>query len=159
VQRKLAQVGTEIAESALTPGVREPEQLLDEAETKIFALSEGTRPRRGWPEGHRILLSKVYERIDHLHSQDNPSDVTGVPTGFIDLDVKTAGMQPGDLIVVAGRPSMGKTAFALNVAEHVALKERLPVVVFSMEMSGSSSASACSRRSPRWTRTRCAPAG
>jgi replicative DNA helicase len=80
----------------------------------------------------------VYERIDDLHQRDNPSAVTGVPTGFIDLDEKTAGMQPEDLIVVAGRPSMGKTAFALNVAEHVAIHKdvRLPVVIFSMEMSG-----------------------
>jgi replicative DNA helicase len=81
----------------------------------------------------------VFERIDHLHSQDNPSVVTGVPTGFVDLDRKTAGLQPGDLIIVAGRPSMGKTAFALNIAEHVALHPSvaMPVAVFSMEMSAS----------------------
>src|ERR671936_210411 len=85
------------------------------------------------------ILARVYERIDHLHNQDNPSDVTGVPTGFTDLDIRTAGLQPGDLIIIAGRPSMGKTAFALNIAEHVALHPsvRLPVAVFSMEMSAS----------------------
>jgi replicative DNA helicase len=136
VQRKLMQVGNEIAESALSPGVREPEQLLDEAETKIFGLSENTHRGKAGPKGIASLLSKVYERIDHLHNQDNQSDVIGVPTGFADLDVKTAGLQPGDLVIVAGRPSMGKTAFALNIAEHVAVKVQLPVAIFSMEMSG-----------------------
>src|SRR5439155_607879 len=65
------------------------------------------------------VLARVFERIDHLYHRDNPSDVTGVPTGFIDLDRMTAGLQPGDLVIIAGRPSMGKTALALNIAEHV----------------------------------------
>ena len=68
---------------------------------------------------------------------DNPNDITGVPTGFVDLDRMTSGLQPGDLIVLAARPSMGKTAFAINIAEHVALNEGLPVAVFSMEMGAS----------------------
>jgi replicative DNA helicase len=76
------------------------------------------------------------ERIDELYHRDNPSDVTGVPTGFIDLDERTAGLQAGDLVIIAGRPSMGKTAFALNIAEHVAVDNGLPVAVFSMEMGG-----------------------
>ena len=76
----------------------------------------------------------MFERIDHLYHRDNPSDVTGVPTGFTDLDQMTSGLQPGDLIIVAGRPSMGKTALALNIAEHVAVDNGLPVAVFSMEM-------------------------
>ncbi|MFL6572732.1 MAG: replicative DNA helicase, partial [Burkholderiales bacterium] len=139
VQRRLAQVATEIAESALAPSGKEVGQLLDEAESKIFQIAEsGARKDQGLI-GIAPILAKVYERIDHLHNQDNPSDVTGVPSGFTDLDQKTAGLQPGDLIIVAGRPSMGKTAFALNIAEHVALHPsvRLPVAVFSMEMSGS----------------------
>jgi replicative DNA helicase len=136
VQRKLMQVGSEIAESALRPGSLEIGQLLDEAETKIFSLSEGNRGRGEGPKEIAGLLAKVYERIDELHQRDNRSVVTGVPTGFNDLDQMTAGMQPEDLIIVAGRPSMGKTAFALNVAEYVAVKERLPVAIFSMEMSG-----------------------
>jgi replicative DNA helicase len=138
VQRRLAQVATEIAESALAPSGKEVGQLLDEAESKIFQIADsGSRKDQGLI-GIAPILAKVYERIDHLHSQDNPSDVTGVPTGFNDLDQKTAGLQPGDLIIVAGRPSMGKTAFALNIAEHVALHPtvRLPVAIFSMEMSG-----------------------
>src|SRR3982751_685294 len=139
VQRRLAHVATEIAESALAPSGKEVGQLLDEAESKIFQIAEsGARKDQGLI-GIAPILARVYERIDHLHNQDNPSDVTGVPTGFTDLDQRTAGLQPGDLIIIAGRPSMGKTAFALNIAEHVALHPsvRLPVAVFSMEMSGS----------------------
>jgi replicative DNA helicase len=139
VQRRLAQVATEIAESALASGGKDVGQLLDEAESKIFQIAEsGARKDQGLL-GISPILAKVFERIDHLHSQDNPSDVTGVPSGFVDLDRKTAGLQPGDLIIVAGRPSMGKTAFALNIAEHVALHPSvgLPVAIFSMEMSAS----------------------
>ena len=140
VQRRLGQVATEIAESALsTITGKEVGQLLDEAESKIFQVAEaGARKDQGLL-GIAPILAKVYERIDHLHNQDNPSDITGVPTGFNDLDTRTAGLQPGDLIIIAGRPSMGKTAFALNIAEHVALHPSvgLPVAVFSMEMSSS----------------------
>jgi len=78
----------------------------------------------------------VMERIDMLYHKDNPSDITGIPTGYHDLDQRTSGLQAGDLIIIAGRPSMGKTALALNMAEHVAVENRLPVAVFSMEMSG-----------------------
>jgi replicative DNA helicase len=139
VQRRLAHVATEIAETALSPAGKDVNQLLDEAESKIFQIAEsGARKDQGLL-GIAPILARVYERIDHLYHQDNPSDVTGVPTGFTELDQKTAGLQPGDLIIVAGRPSMGKTAFALNIAEHVALHPsvRLPVAIFSMEMSSS----------------------
>ena len=139
VQRRLAHVATEIAEAALSPAGKDVNQLLDEAESKIFQIAEsGARKDQGLL-GIAPILARVYERIDHLYHQDNPSDVTGVPTGFTELDQKTAGLQPGDLIIVAGRPSMGKTAFALNIAEHVALHPsvRLPVAIFSMEMSSS----------------------
>jgi len=139
IQRRLAQVATEIAENALAPTGKDVGQLLDEAESKIFQIAEsGARKDQGLV-GISPVLAKVFERIDHLHSQDNPSDITGVPTGFVELDRMTAGLQPGDLVIVAGRPSMGKTAFALNIAEHVALHPtvRLPVAVFSMEMSSS----------------------
>src|SRR5690349_4129410 len=139
VQRRLAQVATEIAESALAPSGKEVNQLLDEAESKIFQIAENGARKDTGLLGIAPILAKVYERIDHLHQQDNPSDVTGVPSGFHDLDIRTAGLQPGDLIIVAGRPSMGKTAFALNIAEHVALHPSvaMPVAIFSMEMSGS----------------------
>ena len=136
VQRRLAQVATEIAETALNTGGREVGQLLDEAETRIFQIAEsGARRDQGLME-IRPVLARVFERIDHLYHRDNPSDITGVPTGFVDLDRITAGLQPGDLIIVAGRPSMGKTSLALNIAEHVAVDNGLPVAIFSMEMSG-----------------------
>ncbi len=137
VQRRLAQVATEIAESALALAGKEVGQLLDEAESKIFQIAEsGTRKDQGLL-GIKPVLARVFEKIDHLHSQANPSDVTGVPTGYLKLDEMTSGLQGGDLIIIAGRPSMGKTALALNIAEHVAVGNGLPVAIFSMEMSSS----------------------
>jgi replicative DNA helicase len=135
VQRRLAQVATEIAESALNPAGKEVGQLLDEAESRIMEVGEsGSRGRQGFEEVQTVL-ARVFERIDHLYHRDDKSEVTGIPTGFLDLDEKTAGLQPGDLVIVAGRPSMGKTALALNIAEHVAVDNGLPVAIFSMEMS------------------------
>jgi replicative DNA helicase len=135
VQRRLAQVATGIAEEALNPGGKEIGQLLDEAESKIFQIAEsGARRDQGLLE-IKPVLAKVFERIDHLYHQDNPSDVTGVPTGYTKIDQLTSGLQSGDLIIIAARPSMGKTALALNIAEHVAVDNGLPVAVFSMEMS------------------------
>jgi replicative DNA helicase len=137
VMRKLAEVGTEIAENAYNPMGKEAGQLLDEAESKVFAISEeGARGKQGFMD-MQPLLTQVVERIDMLYNRDNPSDVTGVPTGFTDLDRMTSGLQPGDLVIVAGRPSMGKTSLALNMAEHVALETGMPVGIFSMEMGAS----------------------
>jgi replicative DNA helicase len=134
--RKLAEVGTDITESVFNPLGRSAKDLLDNAEKQVFAIAEaGARGRQGFHE-IQPLLTQVVERIDTLYKRDNPSDVTGIPTGFSDLDRMTSGLQPGDLVVVAGRPSMGKTALALNIAEHVALSEKMPVAVFSMEMAG-----------------------
>ena len=81
-----------------------------------------------------VKLSEVVERIDELYHREGDTDVTGVPTGFTDLDRMTSGMHGGDLVIVAGRPSMGKTSLAMNIAEHVAIEQGLPVAVFSMEM-------------------------
>src|SRR3989440_7574567 len=135
VQRRLASVATGIAEDALNPGSKDVGQMLDEAESKIFQIAEsGARKNEGLME-IKPVLARVFERIDHLYHRDNPSDVTGVPTGYTRLDEMTSGLQGGDLIVVAGRPSMGKTALALNIAEHVAVDNGLPVAIFSMEMS------------------------
>ncbi|HYS57809.1 MAG TPA: replicative DNA helicase [Burkholderiales bacterium] len=137
VLRKLIEVSTEIADSALNRMGKDVGQLLDEAESKIFQIAEaGARTRQGFME-IQPLLTQVMERIDLLYHKDNPSDITGIPTGYRDLDRETSGLQPGDLIIIAGRPSMGKTALALNMAEHVAVENKLPVAVFSMEMSGS----------------------
>src|SRR3954471_15828732 len=135
VQRRFAQVATEIAESALNTGGREVGQLLDEAESRIFQIAEsGSRRDQGLLD-IKPVLARVFEKIDHLYHRENASDVTGVPTGYTDLDRMTAGLQSGDLVIVAARPSMGKTALALNIAEHVAVDNGLPVAIFSMEMS------------------------
>ena len=136
VRRQLAKVGTEIAEMARNPQGREASQLLDEAENQVFQIAESnSRGQQGFLKMPN-LLKEVVERIDMLYSRDNPDEVTGTSTGFIDLDKRTSGLQVGDLIIVAGRPSMGKTAFSMNIAEHVAVNEHLPVAVFSMEMGG-----------------------
>ncbi|ENS9181445.1 replicative DNA helicase [Neisseria gonorrhoeae] len=136
IMRQLAEVGTEIARSTYNPQGRDAGRLLDEAENKVFQIAESTaKSKQGFLE-MPDLLKEVVQRIDMLYSRDNPDEVTGVPTGFIDLDKKTSGLQPGDLIIVAGRPSMGKTAFSINIAEYVAIEKHLPVAVFSMEMGG-----------------------
>jgi replicative DNA helicase len=136
VLRKLITVADEVATTALNPQGKEIKQILDEAESKIFAIAEeGARGAQGFV-AIQPLLTQVVERIDELYNRDNQNDITGVPTGFIDLDRMTSGLQPGDLIIVAGRPSMGKTAFSLNIGENVAIDSGLPVAVFSMEMGG-----------------------
>lgn len=136
ILRQLVAAADEIAGNALNPLGRDAKTLLDEAEAKVFEIAEkGSRSSEGFVHINP-LLTQVVERIQDLHDRDNPTDITGVPTGFHDLDQKTSGLQPGDLIIVAGRPSMGKTAFALNIAENVATLAGLPVGVFSMEMGG-----------------------
>jgi len=134
IMRKLAEVGTDIASSAYNPTGRDAAQLLDEAETKVFEIAEaGSKGKQGFVS-MPPLLSQVVERIETLYARDNPSDITGTATGFTDLDRMTSGLQAGDLIIVAGRPSMGKTAFSINIAENVAMDSKLPVAIFSMEM-------------------------
>ncbi len=134
ILRKLISTSDEISTTALNPQGKETRQILDEAESRIFQISEeGSRGASGF-QPLQDLLGKVVERVDQLYSQANQSEVTGVPTGFADLDRMTSGLQPGDLVIVAGRPSMGKTSIALNMGEHVAIEQGLPVAVFSMEM-------------------------
>jgi len=136
IMRKLVEVGSDIATSAYNPGGRDAGQLLDEAESRVFEISEqGERGRQGFIT-MPPLLTQVVERIETLYHRDNASDVTGIATGFTDLDRMTSGLQPGDLVIVAGRPSMGKTAFSINIAENVALESNKPVAIFSMEMGG-----------------------
>jgi len=136
ILRKLITVADEVSGKAFSPQGAEVKQILDEAESRIFAIAEsGARGAQGWLPV-QPLLTQVVERIDELYSRDNSSEVTGVPTGWTDLDKMTSGMQPGDLVIVAGRPSMGKTAFSMNMAEHAAVEMGLPVAVFSMEMGG-----------------------
>ena len=136
VMRQLISVANDISDGAFNPQGKDVSQMLDEAESRIFEIAEaGSRGRQGFVE-IQPLLTQVMDRIDHLYHRTDASDITGVPTGFNDLDQMTAGLQEGDLIIVAGRPSMGKTAFALNMAENVAVDSHLPVAIFSMEMSG-----------------------
>lgn len=136
IMRQLAEVGTEIADSAYNPLGREAAELLDQAESRVFEIAESSaRGKQGFLS-MPPLLKEVVERIDSLYSQDNPNEITGIGSGFVDLDGMTAGLQKGDLIIVAGRPSMGKTAFSINVAENVAIDSNLPVAIFSMEMGG-----------------------
>jgi replicative DNA helicase len=134
ILRRLISVSDEIATTALNPQGRDTRQILDEAESRMFQISEdGSRGRVGFQDLQSVL-AQVVERVDDLYNRENPNDITGVPTGFTDLDRMTSGMQPGDLIIIAARPSVGKTAFALNMAEHVAISQGMPVAVFSMEM-------------------------
>jgi len=134
IMRKLVAVGSDIAGSAFSPNGRDAQQLLDEAEAKIFQIAEsGNKNTEGFQD-IKELLPQVAEKIDELFSREDQSEVTGIPTGFTDLDRMTSGLHGGDLIIVAGRPSMGKTAFSINMAENVALDTGLPVAVFSMEM-------------------------
>jgi len=137
ILRQLAATAAEIAETAYRPQGRDAKAVLDEAEAKVLHIAEqGSRGASNFQQIGK-LLAQVVDRIETLYNRDNPSDVTGVATGFADLDKETAGLQPGDLVIVAGRPSMGKTALALNIGEYVAIDLKLPVVVFSMEMGAS----------------------
>jgi replicative DNA helicase len=136
VLRKLVEASDEIATSAFNPQGRPVAQILDEAEGRIFRIGEeGSKSRQGFQSMDQLVVQLI-DRVNELH-ENGAEEVTGVRTGFYDLDRLTAGLQAGDLIVLAARPSMGKTALALNIAEHVAVKEGLPVVVFSMEMGAS----------------------
>ena len=135
ILRKLVTASDEIATTAFSPKGRPVAQILDEAEQKIFHIGEeGSRMKQGF-QSMNSLVVQLLDRVEEM--SQNPNDITGVPTGFHDFDRMTSGMQPGDLIVLAARPSMGKTALAINIAENVAVQEGLPVAVFSMEMGAS----------------------
>jgi replicative DNA helicase len=136
ILRKLVSVGDEIASSALTPSGKDAKALLDEAEAKVFEIAEAGARHAGGFEPIQPILAQVVDRIQELYDRDNPADITGVPSGFTDLDAITSGLQATDMLIVAGRPAMGKTTFALNIAEHVAVEQGLPVAIFSMEMPG-----------------------
>ncbi len=136
ILRKLISASDEISTNAFNPQGRSVTQILDEAEGKIFKIGEeGSRNKQGF-QSMDVLAVQLIDRVTEL-AENGAEDVTGVRTGFYDMDRNTAGLQPGDLIILAARPSMGKTAFALNIAENVSVNEGLPVVVFSMEMGAS----------------------
>ncbi len=133
VMRQLIAAANDIANNAFNPQGRNSTELLDEAERHVFAIAE-QGARVGGPINVKEYLAKTMERIDTLFQSKDP--ITGVPTGYHDFDAMTSGLQPSDLIIVAGRPSMGKTTLAMNIAEHVVIKSQAPVLIFSMEMPG-----------------------
>ena len=134
VLRQLIRIGTDIAQSGYDPQGREVPELIDAAERQVFQIADaGLRNKQGFVPIRR-LLTEALDKIDILFQSDNP--ITGLGTGLIDFDEKTAGLQPGDLVVIAGRPSMGKTSFAMNLAEHAAIRDKVPTAIFSMEMPG-----------------------
>lgn len=133
VMRQLIRVGTDIASRGFRPEGRTSLELLDEAERRVFEIAEQGK-RGGSFSPIKTLLTQAVDRIETLFQRDE--HITGLSTGFNDFDDKTSGLQPADLIIVAGRPSMGKTTFAMNIAEHVAIHNKVPVAVFSMEMPG-----------------------
>lgn len=132
ILRKLVTVGDEISTAGFNPDGKLVSQVLDDCEQKLMRIGEqGSRMKQGF-QSMDALVVQMLDRVQEL--ADNPREVNGLSTGFEEMDRMTAGLQPGDLVVLAARPSMGKTALAINMAEHVALNEGLPVAVFSMEM-------------------------
>ncbi|WP_088922056.1 replicative DNA helicase [Granulosicoccus antarcticus] len=132
VLRQLISVANEIADSAYDADGRTSKDLLDEAETKVFAIADQTAKGAGGFQDIKSVLSGAIERINLLFESD--AAITGLSTGFTELDEKTSGLQKADLVIVAGRPSMGKTTFAMNIAENAAMEADAPVAIFSMEM-------------------------
>jgi replicative DNA helicase len=132
IERELINVGNEISGSAFATDGRSAPELVDEAERLVFQIAErGSRGRAGFKSLKQILPEAV-DRIDVLHQSDG--NITGIPSGYTEFDKLTAGLQAGDLIIVAGRPSMGKTALAVNIAENAAIGAKVPTAIFSMEM-------------------------
>jgi len=132
----LVTAGNEIASSGLSPEGKDVNELLDEAEKKVFQIADdSTQTGQGFQDIKSLLKSTV-EKIDELFERGD--HITGLPTGYDEFDEKTAGLQSGELIIVAGRPSMGKTSFAMNIVEYAALRSNASVAIFSMEMPGHS---------------------
>ncbi|MEM8767117.1 MAG: replicative DNA helicase [Pseudomonadota bacterium] len=129
--RQLIGAANRIAESAFARDGRPSDELLDLAEQEVFRISEG-QLKGGGPEPLVPLLHRAVDKIEMLRATRGA--ITGVPTGFDDLDKMTTGLQPADLVIVAGRPSMGKTSFAMNMVEHAVMETDGAVLVFSMEM-------------------------
>lgn len=130
--RSLINAGNEISGSAYSTDGRTAAQLVDEAERRVFEIADkGSRGRTGFKSLKQILPDTV-DRIDLLHQSGG--DITGIPTGYHEFDKLTAGLQPGELIIIAGRPSMGKTTLAINIAENVSIGHKVPTAIFSMEM-------------------------
>ena len=134
ILRELIAVGNRIAENSYSPKGKDIKMVLDEAEREVFAIAEKRSSSTEGPQNVLSVLESTIARIETLGKLENHNGVTGVTTGFVELDKKTAGLQPSDLIIVAARPSMGKTTFAMNLCENVAMASDKPVLVFSLEM-------------------------
>ena len=133
--RSLINAGNEIAGQAFSTDGRSASELVDEAERLVFEIAErGARGRQGFKSLKQILPETV-DRIDLLHQSDG--SITGISSGYNEFDKMTAGLQPGDLVIIAGRPSMGKTTFAVNIAENASIGSKVPTAIFSMEMPAS----------------------
>ncbi|MCG8668062.1 MAG: replicative DNA helicase [Pseudomonadales bacterium] len=135
VLRQMIQVSNEVAENAFDPQGRSTNELLDEAERKVFAIAEQGQ-KKGGPQGIKNILKSTVDKIDELFSNDEA--MTGLTTGFTDLDEMTSGLQPSDLVIVAARPSMGKTTFSMNLVENAIIRTGKSALVFSMEMPSES---------------------
>jgi replicative DNA helicase len=135
ILRRLISVANNIADSGYHTGGKKAEEIVDEAEQKVFNISD-ERPQDSGPVFVNPILAKAVERIDELAGTEG--DLTGLPSGYTDLDHMTSGWQKSDLVIVAGRPSMGKTAFAMNLVENAILDQDQPVLVFSLEMPAES---------------------
>jgi replicative DNA helicase len=129
--RKLIEAAQDIADSGFNPEGRTSTDLIDEAERLIMQIGE-QGPKSGGPQEVNPLLKRALDRIDELFNSGG--DITGITTGFKDLDGMTSGLQKSDLVIVAGRPSMGKTSFAMNLVENAVMAQKKPILVFSMEM-------------------------
>jgi replicative DNA helicase len=136
VMRQLIKVGNKIADSGYRPEGRPVDDLLDQAETEVFKIAEQKDKGRQGFQDIQALLTKTVDKIDELFNSDDA--LTGVSSGFSDFDGRTSGLQKADLVIVAGRPSMGKTTFAMNMCENVAIGAGVPVAIFSMEMPAES---------------------
>ena len=134
ILRELIAVGNRIAENSYSPKGKDIKMVLDEAEREVFAIAEKRSSSTEGPQNVLSVLESTIARIETLGKLENHNGVTGVTTGFVELDKKTAGLQPSDLIIVAARPSMGKTTFAMNLCENAAMASDKPVLGFSLEM-------------------------
>ena len=132
VLRKVIQIGNELAESAFNPEAQTADELIEEAEKLVFKIREQTLKSQSGFHDIKDVLKETIQNIELL--SENEGDITGLPYGWTDLDKKTAGLQRSDLVIVAGRPAMGKTSFAMNIAERAAITGS-SVAIFSMEMA------------------------
>lgn len=137
VLRRLLSIGAEIAHVAANPQGKDTKTILDEVERQIFRLAENKARGGVGFQDLQPVINGVLDRISEMSERLGNNTITGLATGFTELDEKTSGLQPGDLIIVAGRPSMGKTSFSVNIGEHIAIEDGKPVAMFSMEMGAS----------------------